>query len=176
MDNQIEPILPFPKLQFPDAALKITSQEGKYYVFDFLRKKNLALTPEEWVRQHVVHWLIKQGYPKGFFSLENSEKQTLQKRYDLVVFDRNKKPFLLVECKASNIRISSQTFQQILAYNLGLEAPYLMLTNGLKIFLLQRKPTADYESIQNLPPFPPTSQDSPPSHELLPIALQKTLF
>ncbi|WP_027004045.1 type I restriction enzyme HsdR N-terminal domain-containing protein [Hugenholtzia roseola] len=146
----------FPALHLPALELnkegQIYEKEGKYYIIDLLRKKHLLLTPEEWVRQHVVQWLMACGYPKGMMSLESSQKLSLQRRYDLLVFDKNKDPFLLVECKASHIKISSDSFQQILSYNLSLQAPYILVTNGLKIFILS-KTDKGYAPLSNLPPY-----------------------
>jgi predicted type IV restriction endonuclease len=146
----------FPTLRLPALELnkegQIYEKEGKYYIIDLLRKKHLLLTPEEWVRQHVIQWLMRAGYPKGLMSLENSEKLNLQRRYDLLVFDKNKNPFLLVECKASHVRINSDSFQQILSYNLTLKAPYILVTNGLKIFILS-KTEKGYAPISDLPTY-----------------------
>jgi len=120
-------------LNLPAYNYKLKSSENKIYIFDVIRKKYVMLTPEEWVRQHVVHYLIdEKGYPK---SLINVEKQlvinNLKKRTDIVIFSKTGKPYIIVECKAPTVRITQKTFDQIARYNLKLEAKYLMLSNGL---------------------------------------------
>ena len=112
---------------------KLKNSENKTYIFDVIRKKYVLLTPEEWVRQHVVHFLINEkGYPK---SLINVEKQlylnNLKKRTDIIVFSKTGTPFIIVECKAPSVKITQKTFDQISRYNLKLKAKYLMVTNGL---------------------------------------------
>ena len=115
-------------------------------VFDPIRKKFVVLTPEEWVRQHVLQYLIQQ---KGYSpSLINVEKQLLlngtQKRYDVVVFNPNGSIFLIVECKAPSIGITQDTFDQIARYNLVTQAQYLMVSNGLEHYFCQM----DYQAEQ----------------------------
>ncbi|MGV3561198.1 type I restriction enzyme HsdR N-terminal domain-containing protein [Larkinella arboricola] len=110
--------------------------DGKPYIFDVLRKKYVLITPEEWVRQHVVHLLLNQyGYPKALIRSEGGLKlNQLRKRTDLLVFDRSGKPFLLVECKAPQVSVNQQVFDQIARYNHIHQAPYLVVTNGLTHF------------------------------------------
>ena len=102
-------------------------------IFDEIRKKFILLTPEEWVRQHVVQFLLQdKKYPKSYINVEKLIKiNDLSKRYDGVVFQPNGEIFLLIECKAPEVPISQQTFDQIARYNLVLKAKYLMVTNGL---------------------------------------------
>ncbi|MGM9512031.1 type I restriction enzyme HsdR N-terminal domain-containing protein [Larkinella sp. GY13] len=110
--------------------------EGKPYIFDVLRKKYVLITPEEWVRQHVVHLLLNQyGYPKSLIRTEGGLKlNQLRKRTDILVFDRLGKPFLLVECKAPQVTVTQQVFDQIGRYNHIHQAPYIVVTNGLTHF------------------------------------------
>ncbi len=122
------------KLNFPTYTFRFKSNENKRMVFDPIRKKFVVLTPEEWVRQHVLQYLIQQ---KGYSpSLINVEKQLLlngtKKRYDVVVFNPNGSIFLIVECKAPSIGITQDTFDQIARYNLVTQAQYLMVSNGLE--------------------------------------------
>ncbi|SNZ00079.1 type I restriction enzyme HsdR N-terminal domain-containing protein [Flagellimonas pacifica] len=121
-------------LNFPKYQFRIKSSENRLYIFDVIRKKFVLLQPEEWVRQHVVHFLIfTKKYPK---SLINVEKQlnvnNLKKRYDVVVFKSNGTIDVLAECKAPEIKINQSTFDQISQYNLNLKADHLMVTNGLE--------------------------------------------
>ncbi|RIW17381.1 type I restriction endonuclease subunit R [Algoriphagus lacus] len=127
-----------PILNLPHFEPTIRQSDGKLWIFDSLRKKYLVLTPEEWVRQHWTNYLINhQDYPGGLFSLEKGLKYNkLQKRTDLVVFDREGKPYLLVECKAPTIRINDQTLGQAMAYNRELNCPNLILSNGIKHFYM----------------------------------------
>lgn len=120
-------------LNFPSYPFRFKNRENKIYIFDVIRKKFVVLQPEEWVRQHVVHHLLKdKNYPLSHI---NVEKQllvnNLKRRYDVVVFRPNGEIELLVECKAPKINITQQVFDQIARYNLQLNAKYLMVTNGL---------------------------------------------
>lgn len=120
-------------LNLPAYNYKLKSSENKTFIFDVIRKKYVTLTPEEWVRQHIVHYLIdEKGYPK---SLINVEKQlvinNLKKRTDIVIFSKIGTPHIIVECKAPSVKITQKTFDQIARYNLKLAAKYLMLSNGL---------------------------------------------
>ena len=120
-------------LQFPDFKFRLKNSENKTAIFDIIRKKFIILTPEEWVRQHVVHFLIvEKKYPKSHINVEKQlTVNNLTKRYDIVVFNTDGSLFLLVECKAPEIKITQATFDQIARYNMTLKANYLMVTNGL---------------------------------------------
>ena len=115
-------------------------------IFDEIRKKFVVLTPEEWVRQHVVQYLLlEKKYPKSLINVEKLVKVNgLNKRYDIVVFQPNGEIFLLIECKAPEVAISQQTFDQIARYNLKLNAQFLMVTNGLNHYFCQM----DFENEQ----------------------------
>ncbi|TYA78690.1 type I restriction enzyme HsdR N-terminal domain-containing protein [Seonamhaeicola marinus] len=127
------------KLNFPTYSFRFKSNENKISIFDCIRKKFIVLQPEEWVRQHCIHYLISEkGYPK---SLINVEKELfvngLKKRYDIVIFNPDGSIHLIVECKAPAITISQNTFDQIAQYNLTLKASFLMVTNGLNHYYCQ---------------------------------------
>ena len=126
-------------LQFPTYQFRFKNSENKVAIFDEIRKKFIILTPEEWVRQHVVHYLLyEKKYPKSWINVEKQIKiNGLTKRYDVVVFNADGSIFLLVECKAPEIKISQHTFDQIARYNLALNAAYLMVTNGLEHYYCQ---------------------------------------
>ncbi|HEA28641.1 MAG TPA: type I restriction enzyme HsdR N-terminal domain-containing protein [Leeuwenhoekiella sp.] len=120
------------ELNFPRYSFRVKNSENKLFLFDVVRKKFVRLTPEEWVRQHVVWYLHHElHYP---LSLINVEKEIAlhqtKKRYDVVVFKRDGSIHLIVECKAPQIGINQTTFDQIARYNLKLHASYLMVTNG----------------------------------------------
>lgn len=121
------------KLNFPAYSFRFKNSENKEYVFDEIRKKFIVLTPEEWVRIHVIRFLIvEKNYPKSWINVEKKiEINGLIKRYDVVVYQPDGKIFLLVECKQPNVEISQATFDQIARYNLSLRANFLIVTNGL---------------------------------------------
>ena len=126
-------------MNFPVYSFRFKNSENKVSIFDEIRKKFILLTPEEWVRQHVVQFLLQdKKYPKSYINVEKLIKiNNLSKRYDGVVFQPNGDIFLLIECKASEVPISQQTFDQIARYNLVLKAKYLMVTNGLNHYFCQ---------------------------------------
>ncbi|AEK23566.1 conserved hypothetical protein [Capnocytophaga canimorsus] len=122
------------KLNFYPYQFRFKNSENKTLIFDEIRKKFVVLQPEEWVRQHVVQFLIQEkGFPK---SLINVEKELvingLKKRYDIVVYKNTGEILLVVECKAPDILINQKVFDQVFRYNLSLQASVLMVTNGLQ--------------------------------------------
>ena len=127
------------KLNFPEYSFRFKNSENKVLIFDEIRKKFVALTPEEWVRQHVVKFLLEEKkYPKSYINVEKNIKiNGLTKRYDIVVFNPDGSIFLLVECKAPEVSITQNVFDQIARYNLKLNAQYLMVTNGLNNYFCQ---------------------------------------
>jgi hypothetical protein len=144
------------KLNFPTFTFRFKNSENKVAIFDEIRKKFIILTPEEWVRQHVTQYLLQEKkYPKSYINVEKLIKiNDLTKRYDLVVFQPNGELFLLVECKAPEVKISQQTFDQIARYNLTLKAKYLMVTNGLNHYFCQMDFEEEkYIFLKELPDF-----------------------
>ncbi len=121
------------KLNFPAYTFRFKSRENKISIFDPIRKKFVFLTPEEWVRQHVIQFLIiDKKYPKSHIAVEKVISiNSINKRYDVVVFNKDGSILMVVECKATTIPINQSTFDQIARYNLGLKASYLLVTNGL---------------------------------------------
>ena len=122
------------KLNLPTYAFNLKSNEKHTLIFDNLRKKYFVLTPEEWVRQHFVKFLIEEKkYPVSLIALEKElTLNNRKKRTDIVIFDKQGNPDIIVECKAPRIKISQATFDQIARYNLKLKAKYLVLTNGIE--------------------------------------------
>jgi hypothetical protein len=142
------------KLNFPAYNFRFQKYQNKIRIFSKLRKKFIILTPEEWVRQHCVNYLIEKY--KYSSQLMNEEKQVLvngmHKRYDILVYKPEGTIDLIVECKAPNVEISQDTFDQIARYNLSLDADYLMLTNGLNHYFCQLDYTKQtYNFMPNLP-------------------------
>ncbi|MCH6232316.1 type I restriction enzyme HsdR N-terminal domain-containing protein [Cognataquiflexum rubidum] len=145
-------------LNFPEFEFKIQESEGKLSIFDSLRKKYLILTPEEWVRQHMVSFLVHhRNYPKGLFSLEKEViYNSLQKRFDILVLDRVGNPFLLIECKAPEVRLSKKTVEQVAVYNKTIGASYMGISNGRQhLFLKYNSDVKNYDQISDLPQFQP---------------------
>ena len=124
------------KLNLPNYKFKLKSSENKTLIFDNLRKKYFVLTPEEWVRQHFVQFLIdEKKYPVSLIALEKQLTiNNRKKRTDILVFNADGNPDIIVECKAPQIKITQATFDQIARYNLKLKANYLIVTNGLEHF------------------------------------------
>ena len=144
------------KLNFPEYLFRFKNSENKVLIFDEIRKKFVALTPEEWVRQHVVKFLLEEKkYPKSYINVEKNIKiNGLTKRYDIVVFNPDGSIFLLVECKAPEVSITQNVFDQIARYNLKLNAQYLMVTNGLNNYFCQMDfENEKYIFLKELPPF-----------------------
>lgn len=147
------------KLNFKDYTFRFKNSENKVAIFDEIRKKFIILTPEEWVRQHVVRFILEEKkYPKSYINVERIVKiNGMSKRYDIVVFQPDGSIFLLVECKAPGVTISQSTFDQIARYNMSLNAVHMMVTNGLNHYFCQM----DYEQekyffLQDLPEYTPT--------------------
>lgn len=144
------------KLNFPAYTFRFKNSENKVAVFDEIRKKFVVLTPEEWVRQHVVQFLITdKNYPKSYINVEKVLKiNGITKRYDAVVFKPDGSIFLLIECKAPEVPISQNTFNQIARYNMTLKADYLMVTNGLNHYFCQMDfENEQYQFLRELPDF-----------------------
>ncbi|MDA8857871.1 type I restriction enzyme HsdR N-terminal domain-containing protein [Flavobacteriales bacterium] len=133
-----------PKINLPNARLKIKLVEDTTQVFDEVRKKYFKLTPEEWVRQNFIHYLNKEkNYPFGLMGVEKMVKyNSLKTRADIVIWNRERMPSVIVECKAPNIKITQDAFNQIARYNFKLRVKYLVVTNGLQHFCCEM----DYES------------------------------
>ena len=143
-------------LNLPKAELSIKSKENKQFIFDIIRKKNMVLTPEEWVRQHVVHYLINHlNYPKSIIAVEKQLTiNTLKKRFDILVFNTKGNPEIIIECKAPKVKITQDTFDQIARYNLNLNAKYLMVTNGLNHYFCQMDSENEkYVFLETLPNY-----------------------
>ena len=113
-------------------------QNDRKYIFDPIRKKYLVLQQEELVRQSCILWLIDQGFSRNRLQVEKLIKiHGLTRRFDIVVYDKQVRPYILVECKAPDVRIDQSTFDQIASYQMALNAPYLMVSNGISNYLAQ---------------------------------------
>ena len=144
------------RLNLPQYEIKIGEKDGKRTIFDFLRRKYVALTPEEWVRQHFTHYLTDhKGYPKGLLGneveLHISEKRL---RCDTILYNKQGQPQMIIEYKAPTIKIQQKTFGQISVYNLLLHVDYLIVSNGLQHYCCKM----DYDNqkylfLQDIPDY-----------------------
>lgn len=145
-----------PPLNLPTCPLKITGQEGQWRIYDQLRRQWVALTPEEWVRQHVVHWLIASGYPPALMQTEvGLVFNNLSKRTDVLVLARDGSPFMLAECKAPTVKVDMKVLEQVLVYNQTIRAEYLLLSNGRQHVVVQVEKQSGQivAQLSALPPF-----------------------
>ena len=141
-------------LNLPSAGLKIKEQNAKSFVFDRLRKQYVYLTPEEWVRQHFIHFLIEEkNYPEG--RLANEVYITMgnvSRRCDTVLYDLQLSPRMIIEYKAPSVTITQNVFDQILRYNICLKVRYLILSNGLKHFCCKIEDNS-YNFLKEIPEY-----------------------
>jgi len=121
------------RLNLPDYNPRLTKKKTKLYIYDFLRRKNVVLTPEEWVRQHFVNYLVNtKQYPLEYIANEVSIKlNDTSKRCDTIVYDKFLNPIVIIEYKAPNIAINQDVLSQIIRYDYAVMAPYLIISNGL---------------------------------------------
>ncbi len=126
-------------IQFPKFVFQYKQSGGVQHIFDIVRKKYIQLTPEEWVRQNLIHYLIfEKKYPKGLISVEKEiTVNNLKKRYDIVVYAANQKPWMLIECKEPDVAITEKTLSQLLNYHQVLQCPFWVLSNGNQNFCAQ---------------------------------------
>jgi hypothetical protein len=151
--------IPFPGLDMPEPPLQLREEADQIFYFDIWRSKWLLLSPEEWVRQHVLFWLISQtGWPVELLAVERSVKGSRQ-RSDIVGYNRLGAPALLVECKAPEMPVDEETARQAIQYNQKLNCPYLWLSNGRhhRVFRVEKE---GYETLDILPGF----------HEIIPLS------
>jgi len=123
-------------LNLPTYSFSIKEEQGKKLIFDRFRKKQVVLTPEEWVRQNFLMYLVKEkNYPASLIAVEAGLKVAQRKkRTDILVYSRQAQPLLIVECKAPEIKISEKVFEQIVRYNMSLQVNFLVVSNGLQHF------------------------------------------
>ena len=147
---------PIVALNLPKTELQIKQKGERLYVNCLIRKKAILLTPEEWVRQHLIAFFIKElCYPQGLMSVEKNIKYgDLDKRWDLAVFNTNQDCFLLMECKAPNVKITKTVFEQSLLYYKKLQADYLVMSNGLNHVIMKKNKSSNrFEKIDVFPNY-----------------------
>ncbi|WGK64797.1 type I restriction enzyme HsdR N-terminal domain-containing protein [Croceiramulus getboli] len=144
------------KLNFPSFSFRVKNSENKSLIFDPFRKKFVVLTPEEWVRQHSLQYLVREiNYPPSLLAIERQfELYDTVKRFDIAGFNPQGKISLIVECKAPQVSITQDSFDQIARYNLKLQADYLMVTNGLQHYFCQLVYEEErYQFLKQLPSY-----------------------
>ena len=144
------------KLNFPSYSFTTKKENGKPYIFDKIRKKYVLLTPEEWVRQNMVRFLVSEkNYPASLLANEVSIKYNeLSKRCDTIVYSRAGKPLMIAEYKSADVEITQKTFDQIVVYNHQLKVEYLLVSNGLQHYCCKvnfEKMTTEY--LQEIPDY-----------------------
>lgn len=145
-----------PELNLPSFDKKVIQKEGKPFIFDIIRRLYVALTPEEWVRQHFVHFLIgTKGYPQSLMANEVQLKLNgMSRRCDTVAYDRTLRPRVIVEYKAPTVNITQQVFDQICRYNMVLQVDYLIVSNGLAHYCCKvDNTTHTYTFLKDIPSY-----------------------
>jgi type I site-specific restriction endonuclease len=143
-------------LNLPTYFFKIKEVNGKKYIFDEVRRRFVALNPEEWVRQHMIKFLnLDRNYPLSLFAIEKKHLHNrMARRCDFVVYSREGNPLMVVECKAPGVEIGQQAFDQANRYNQVYKAPFLLITNGKKHFCCRiNMQKQGFEFLQEIPPF-----------------------
>ena len=142
------------KIEYPAYQPKIKAAGDKEFIFDEFRKRWILLTPEEWVRQNFLQYLTQiKKYPASLIAIEKEIKLgELKKRFDIVVYDNETKPWMIVECKEMNVALDKSVLDQVLRYNISLNVPYLVITNGSYCMALQLK-AGVMSVIDSLPQF-----------------------
>lgn len=130
----------FIKIDFPTEPLQIRQGNTEREVFDPVRKRWVALTPEEWVRQHFIQFILSNHYPESLIAVEKKiELGELTKRCDIVVYSRSMQPFMIIECKQINVPLNRKVLDQILRYNIEVQPKFLIITNGSYTYGLKKE-------------------------------------
>ena len=142
------------KIEFPKEQPKTRQRAGANEIFDAIRKKWLVLTPEEWVRQNILQFLLlKKNYPTPLIAIEKEIRLgELKKRCDIVVYNRNFEPWMIIECKEMNVSLSQKTIEQVLRYHITLPAKFLIISNGSYCFGFDKK-EGQFMQINTFPDF-----------------------
>lgn len=144
------------QLNLPQYSFRIKKQNEKLVIFDSQRKRYVALTPEEWVRQNFIRFLIEEkGYPAAYLAIEKQLNMNgMKKRCDAILYNEHAQPFLIIELKAPNIAITQATFDQVAVYNAKLKVDFFIISNGIEHFCCKvNLETARYEFFPEIPDF-----------------------
>lgn len=143
-------------IEFPAPDFRIIREGNKELIFDPYRKRYVTLTPEEWVRQNFLNYLVRSlGYPGTLIGIEKEiYLGELKKRYDIVVYSRDMQPWMIVECKEMSVPLSTLTLEQIIRYHMVLPAAYLVITNGVHTYCcIYGAGTKQWNMLEQLPAF-----------------------
>jgi type I site-specific restriction endonuclease len=142
------------KVQFPEPVFQIKEQEGKEIIYDSLRRQWLKLTPEEWVRQNFLQYIIQtKKYPSSYIAVEKEiHLGELKKRFDILVYDQHHQPWMIIECKAMDVELTEKVLEQIVRYNISVPVPFLVITNGSYTYAWMKKGIELIEA-EDLPDF-----------------------
>lgn len=158
-------------ISFPPPDFRIVARQGQEMIFDPFRKKYVVLTPEEWVRQNFLNYLVKsREYPGALMSIEKEMNLgELRKRCDIVVYSREAEPWMIVECKEMGVPLGMPVLEQIVRYHMALPAPFLVITNGAHTWCCKLDPAeGNWEFVEDLPDYPavaPPQEKDPPMVE-----------
>ncbi|RAI99865.1 type I restriction and modification enzyme subunit R-like protein [Chitinophaga skermanii] len=144
------------KIEFPAPNFKIVPQDGQHVIFDVFRKKYVQLTPEEWVRQNFLNYLTQTlAYPAALLSIEKEVYLgELKKRCDIIVYDRNTQPWMIVECKEMEVPLTQTVLEQIIRYHMAVPVSYLVITNGQHTFCCKKNLAQQrWEFLPSLPTY-----------------------
>ncbi len=143
------------QLNLPSYSAKIVENNNKYQIFDVIRKKYVALTPEEWVRQHFINLLSLMEYPESLMAVEKLVViNNLRQRADIVIYNRKGNPAMIIECKAPEVTLTNTVVEQAARYNSKLNVPYIVVTNGLSTYCVYVDlETEKFKVISSLPTF-----------------------
>ena len=143
------------ELCLPSFDYKVKKQQGQTLIFDVVRKRYVVLTPEEWVRQHFIHFLVTyRGFPVRLIAVEKEvEVCGLKQRFDLVCYDRQGEPYLIVECKAPTVPLSQVVFDQAFRYNLSVAARFVAITNGCELYCGEMTEEREFRLLTDIPYF-----------------------
>lgn len=145
--------LHLPPLIFPSFETRISSDDGRLTIYDPVRRQRVALTPEEWVRQHCIQWFASRGYPLGRCSVERVVDERGQ-RFDVLWRDAELKPYMLIECKSFDVALTHAALRQSTWYNLRLHAPYMFVTNGRAAHCARVGSNGTVDLLDDVPPYP----------------------
>ena len=140
-------------LQYPQFNFRIKEEDGKEWIFDEFRKQWVRLTPEEWVRQNMLQYLVQiKKYPSSLIAIEKEiAVGEMRKRFDILVY-KNAVPWMIIECKEMNVALNDAVLKQVLNYNIRLQTPFVVITNGSSVYGFELQ-NGRMEQIQELPSF-----------------------
>lgn len=144
------------QLNLPEYTFKISSDDRAEMILDMIRRKYVRLTPEEWVRQNFIMYLVTEGkYPPGLIGVEVMFMlNKLKRRIDILIHNRMGKPVMIVECKEPGVNVDDKVFEQIVTYNIGLKVPYIVVTNGMVHYACKlRNDDSGYDFLNVIPLF-----------------------